>query len=178
MRRAGGTDAGLRRTGVTRAAGAPTRTHSSRLGPLAVLMTAVLLAGCSALMDAAPTPTPQPFPGIVGELGRVGVDALSWTAGDAGCDDATLRPTAISFMAQGLDQATPIQLRIYIFRDRTTWDRRSSDVEACAAHWATDPPNFELLRISPYVVAGQGPLPPQFKAALRDGITAAAGTGD
>jgi hypothetical protein len=51
-------------------------------------------------------------------------------------------------------------------------------VEACAAQWATDPANFELIRISPYVVAGQGPLPPAFKDALRAGITAAAGTGD
>jgi hypothetical protein len=143
-----------------------------------VLVASALLAGCSALTDPAPTPTPQPFPGIVGELGRVGVNALSWTAGDAGCNDATLRPTAISFMAEGLDQAAPIQLRIYIFKDRATWDRRSSDVEACAAQWATDPGTFELVRISPYVVAGQGPLPPQFKSALRDGLTAAAGTGD
>jgi hypothetical protein len=138
----------------------------------------VLLAGCSALMDAAPTPTPQPFPGIVGELGRVGVDAISWSAGDAGCDDATLTPTAIRFDAEGLDQAGPIQLRIYIFRDRATWDRRSSDVESCAGEWATDPGTLEIRRISPYVVAGQGPWPPQFKAALRAGITAAAGTGD
>lgn len=143
-----------------------------------LLLASFVLAGCSALTDAAPTPTPQPFPGIVGELGRVGVDALSWTAGDAGCADATLAPTAIRFDAEGLDQATPVQLRIYIFRDRATWQRRASDVETCAASWATDPASFEILDISPYVVAGQGPWPPDFKAALRAGITAAAGTGD
>jgi hypothetical protein len=143
-----------------------------------VIAATVLLAGCSALLDPAPTPTPQPFPGIVGELEHVGIDALSWSAGDAGCDDATLTPTAIRFEADGLDQTNPIQLRIYIFRDRATWDRRSSDVEACAGEWATDPATFEILRISPYVVAGQGPWPPEFKAALRAGITAAAGTGD
>ena len=145
---------------------------------VAILAGAWLLAGCSALVDAPPTPTPQPFPGIVGELGRVGVEALSWTAGDAGCDDPTLAPTAIRFDAQGLDQAKPVQLRIYIFRDRATWDRRSTDVETCAAAWATDPASFEILHISPYVVAGQGPWPPEFKAAMRAGITAAAGTGD
>ena len=143
-----------------------------------VLAATMLLAGCSSVLDAAPTPTPQPFPGIVGELGRVGVEALSWTSGDAGCDDATLAPTAISFNAEGLDQGTPLQLRIYIFRDRATWNRREPDVEACAAAWATDPATFELVSVSPYVVAGQGPWPPAFKAALRAGITAAAGTGD
>ena len=147
--------------------------------PLVCLIAASgLLAGCSALLDAAPTPTPQPFPGIAGELGSVGVDVLSWTAGDAGCEDATLSPTAIRFEAQGLDQPTPVLLRIYIFRDRATWDRRTSDVEACAAAWATDPAAFELMQISPYVVTGQGPWPPRFEQAVREGITAAAGTGD
>ncbi len=145
---------------------------------LTMAVASLLLAGCSALTDAAPTPTPQPFPGIVGELGRIGVEALSWTAGDAGCSDSTLTATAIRFDADGLDQTSPLQLRIYIFKDRATWDRRSSDVEACVAEWATDPATFEIVRISPYVVAGQGPWPPQFKAALRNGITAAAGTGD
>ena len=153
-----------------------TRTPRSKV--LAALVVSAVLAGCSALTDAAPTPTPQPFPGIVGELGRVGVDALSWTAGDAGCDDATLAPTAIRFDADGLDQPTPVQMRIYIFRDRATWDRRTPDVESCAAEWATDLSTFELMPISPYVVAGQGPWPPEFKAAVRAGITAAAGTGD
>ncbi len=143
---------------------------------LAAAMTA--LAGCSALLEPAPTPTPQPFPGITGELGRVGVDVLSWTSGDAGCDDPTLSPTAIRFEAQGLDQRTPVTVRIYIFRNREAWTRRSADVEACAATWATDPATFELLQVSPYVVAGQGPWPAQFDAAVREGITAAAGTGD
>lgn len=144
------------------------------LAPAAVL----LLAGCSAILEAAPTPTPQPFPGITGELGRVGIDVVSWTAGDAGCDDPTLSPTAIRFDAQGLDQPGPVHLRIYIFKNREAWNRRSADVERCAGEWATDPATFELLQISPYVVAGQGPWPPQFETAVRAGITAAAGTGD
>lgn len=139
---------------------------------------ALVLAGCSALREPAPTPTPQPFPGITGELGRVGVDVISWTAGDAGCDDPTLIAPAIRFDAKGLDQPIPVQLRIYIFKNREAWDRRSADVEACAVAWATDPATFELLQVSPYVVAGQGPWPPQFDAAVREGITAAAGTGD
>ena len=155
----------------------PSPRHHPTLALLA-LLSAVLLAGCSALLDAAPTPTPQPFPGIAGELGRFGVDVISWTAGDAGCDDPSLSPTAIRFDAQGLDQPTPVHVRIYIFKSREAWNRRSADVEACAAAWATDPPTFELLQISPYVVAGQGPWPPAFDKAIRDGVTAAAGTGD
>ena len=150
----------------------------NRHRPLVALALSLALAGCSALLEVAPTPTPQPFPGIVGELGRVGVNARSWTSGDAGCDDPTLAPTAIRFDADGLDQASPVQLRIYIFKNREAWERRSADVESCAAAWATDPATFELVQISPYVVAGQGPWPPQFKKAVRDGITAAAGTGD
>ena len=140
--------------------------------------TALALMGCAALQEPAPTPTPQAFPGIVGELGRLGVNAIEWTSGDAGCDDPTLHPTAIRFEVQGLDQPAPIQLRIYIFRNREAWQRRLPDVEACAAAWAEDPATFELLEISPYVLAGQGPWPPQFEQAVRDGITTAAGNGD
>jgi hypothetical protein len=143
-----------------------------------VAAAAVVLAGCSALLEAAPTPTPQPFPGISGELGRVGVDVVSWTAGDTGCDDPTLVPTAIRFDAEGLDQPTPVHVRIYIFKSREAWERRSADVDSCVGRWATDPATFELLQVSPYVVAGQGPWPPEFDKAMRDGITAAAGTGD
>ena len=150
----------------------------SRVRSLVSVLACLAVMGCSALLEAAPTPTPQPFPGISGELGRVGVDVLSWTSGDAGCDDPTLSPTAIRFEAQGLDQATPVSVRIYIFKNREAWSRRSADVEACAAAWAADPATFELLNISPYVVAGQGPWPPRFDAAVRQGITAAAGTGD
>ena len=149
-----------------------------RMPALLTLLSVALLAGCSALLDAAPTPTPQPFPGIAGELGRFGVEVISWTAGDAGCDDPTLSPTAIRFDAKGLDQPAPVHIRIYIFKNREAWERRSTDVETCAAAWATELATFELLQISPYVVAGQGPWPPQFDAAVRAGITAAAGTGD
>ena len=142
------------------------------------LVASIALTGCSALVEPAPTPTPQPFPGITGELGRVGVDVLSWTAGDPGCDDPTLSPTAIRFDAQGLDQPTPATIRIYIFKNREAWTRRSADVERCVIDWAADVATVELLQVSPYVVAGLGPWPPQFDAAMREGITAAAGTGD
>jgi len=138
---------------------------------------AVALAGCSGLLESAPTPDPVPFPEITGQLGRFGITVSSWVSGDPGCNDPSLSPTAIRFEAEGLDQATPIVLRVYIFRNRDAWDRRLADVDTCAAAWATDPATFEQLQVSPYVVAGQGPWPPAFAAALRNAITASAGNG-
>jgi hypothetical protein len=151
----------------------------SRLPGLApaVLVLLVTLGGCAGALESPPVPDPEAFPGIAGQLGRFGVDVSDWASGDAGCDDATLSPTAIRFDATGLDQATPIRLRIYIFRDRGAWERRLADVDACAAAWADDPATFEIVQVSPYVVAGQGPWPPEFDAALRRGLTEAAGSG-
>jgi hypothetical protein len=136
------------------------------------------LAACAGVLQSPGAPPPEPFPGITGHLGRFGVDVLTWTSGDAGCDDPTLGPTAIRFQAQGLDQATPVLLRIYIFRDHDAWDRRLADVDTCVAAWATDPATFEIVQVSPYVLAGQGPWPPGFKKAISDGLTEAAGNGD
>ena len=141
------------------------------------LALAVALGGCSALQGSPPIPDPEPFPGISSQLGRFGVDVLNWTAGDAGCDDPTLAPTAIRFEARGVDQPAAVQLRIYIFRNREAWERRQADVDACAAAWATDPTSFEIVQISPYVLAGQGPWPPGFDAAVRKALTEAAGSG-
>jgi hypothetical protein len=144
---------------------------------VAIVVLMAVLAGCAGLLESPPVPDPEPFPGIASQLGRFGVDVESWTSGDAGCDDPTLSPTAIRFDAAGLDQASPVHLRIYIFRDRDAWERRLADVDACAAAWADDPATFEIVQVSPYVVAGQGPWPAQFDAALRKGLLEAAGTG-
>jgi hypothetical protein len=144
---------------------------------IAALLLGLWLAGCSAILVSPAPPGPEAFPGIVGRLGQVGIDVSSWTSGDSGCDDASLNPTAIRFTADGLDQATPMTLRIYIFADRTAWDRRLADVDACAGRWTTDPATFEIVQLSPYVVAGQGPWPPGFAAALRKAIEASAGSG-
>jgi hypothetical protein len=141
------------------------------------LLLAFVAAGCAGLQGSPPIPDPASFPEIASQLGRFGVDVENWTAGDAGCDDPTLAPTAIRFEAQGLDEASPVQLRIYIFRNRDAWERRQADVDTCAAAWATDPSTFEIVQISPYVLAGQGPWPPQFEAAVRKALTEAAGTG-
>jgi len=144
---------------------------------IAAFLLAFVAAGCSKILDQPPTDAPQPFPGIVGELGRFGITVSSWTSGDTGCDNPDLSPVAFRFIAQGLDQPTPIVLRIYIFGDHAAWDRRLADVDTCASSWATDPASFQQLQISPYVVAGQGPWPPSFAEALRKGITESAGSG-
>ena len=147
-------------------------------GLAAALLLGLMLVGCSALRVSPPPPGPEPFPGIAGRLGQVGIDVSSWTSGDSGCEDPSLNPTAIRFTASGLDQSTPLTLRIYIFADRAAWDRRLADVDTCAGSWTTDPSTFQIIQTSPYVVAGQGPWPPQFAEALRKGIQAAAGSGD
>jgi hypothetical protein len=138
---------------------------------------ALTLAGCAGVLQSPPVPDPAAFPEITGQLGRFGVEVLNWTAGDPGCDDPTLSPTSIRFDAKGLDQTIPVQLRIYIFRNRDAWNRRLADVDSCAAAWAADPATFELLQVSPYVLAGQGPWPPEFDAAVRRALQEAAGNG-
>jgi len=144
---------------------------------VACLLLAASLSACSSILQSPPVPDPEPFPGIAGQLGRFGVDVATWTSGDDGCDDRSLSPTAIRFDASGLDQATPVHLRIYIFRDRDAWERRLADVDACVAAWVDDPATFVIVQVSPYVVAGQGPWPPLFDAALRKGLKESAGTG-
>lgn len=148
---------------------------AARASILAVV--ALVLAGCSALLQSPPVPAPEPFPGVSGHLGRFGVDVLQWTSGDAGCANDDLKPTAIRFTADGLDQATPVTLRIYIFRDKATWEARQPDVATCASAWATDPATFQIVQVSPYIVAGQGPWPPMFAKAISDGLSEAAGSG-
>jgi hypothetical protein len=138
---------------------------------------AVTLAACGALTVSPPVPGPESFPEFSSQLGRVGIDVESWTSGDDGCDDPSLSPTAIRFEASGLDQTSPVTLRIYIFRNRDAWERRRSDVDSCAAEWADDPATFQIESTSPYVLAGQGPWPPGFAAAVRAALKAAAGSG-
>ena len=150
---------------------------TSRFAPPCLLVLAVVLAGCGRSLQSPPTPDPEAFPGIAGQLGRFGIDVQTWTSGDSGCDDPTLNPTAIRFTAQGLDQATPLTLRIYIFRNHDSWDRRLADVDTCAGSWTTDPASFEIVQTSPYVVAGQGPWPPAFADAIHKALTASAGNG-
>ena len=148
-----------------------------RIALPSLLALAFFLAGCAGILQSPPVPDPEAFPGIAGQFGRFGVEVLNWTAGDPGCVDPELSPTSIRFEAKGLDQASPVLMRIYIFRNREAWERRLADVDACAAAWANDPLTFELLQVSPYVLAGQGPWAPQFEGAIRKGIQESAGNG-
>jgi hypothetical protein len=135
------------------------------------------LAACSGLVEARPTPTPIDFGGIASTLSNKGVAVFSPVSGDAGCSNPDLVATAIRFDATGPGLPAPVRIRIYIFRDQTTWERRHGDVDACIAAWATDPATFEIVDAAPYVLAGQGPWPAAFKAAVAAALHEASGAG-
>ena len=158
---------------------APSRLRSALLAGI-VLGGAVVAAGCGTISRTPPAPTPADFPGMAGVLTQHGihVDPATIVSGDAGCDDANLGKTAIGFDASGLDQARPVRLHIYIFRNRAAYERLRSTIDQCAASFVTDPDTFESVETSPYVVAGQGPWGSTFKDNLRAALTEAAGTGN
>jgi hypothetical protein len=143
----------------------------------ALAIVAVLLAGCGTISRTPPVPTPGDFPTIAGAITNRGIHLGTIVSGDPGCPDQNLAKTAIAFDASGLDQASPTRIYIYIFRNRQTYERLRSTIDACAASYVTDPETYESVETSPYVVAGQGPWGPQFRAALRAAIDQAAGTG-
>ena len=145
---------------------------------LAVLGFAIAIAGCGVLTEAAPAPTPADFQGIASEIVRRGIAIDNLVSGDAGCDDKVLIPTAIGLDASGKDQAEPVRLYLYIFRNREAYERLRSTIDACAQSFVTDPQTFESIESSPFVLAGQGPWAPEFKATLREALTVASGTGD
>ena len=145
---------------------------------LAVLVAGILLAGCGTISNTPPVPTAGPFPTIAGQLSLHGIQVTAIVSGDAGCADTNLAKTAIGFDAAGLDQATPVRLHVYIFKNRATYERLRATVDACAGTFVTDPTTFESVEASPYVVAGQGPWGAAFKDNIRAAITEAAGTGD
>jgi hypothetical protein len=146
--------------------------------PLAVCLVALLVAACGVISTSAPAPTPADMGGIAIEFAKRGLVLDHLVSGDAGCDDHALAPTAIGFDASGLDQATPVRVHIYIFRNRASFEKLRSSVDACAQAFVTDPDTYETIEQSPFVVAGQGPWAPGFEAVLRAGLAAAAGTGD
>jgi len=154
------------------------RCPASAVSP-GVLLIALLvgLAGCG-LTAAPPAPTPADFQGLAGEVVKRGLQIEHIVSGDAGCDDITLKQTAIGLDAYGLDQDRPTRLYFYIFRNRASFERLRQTVDGCATSYATDPETFESIEASPFVVASAGPWAPEFKAALRAAIKEAAGTGD
>ena len=138
---------------------------------------ALLLAGCGTISTTPPPATPTDFPGLAGRLNAVGIEVRDWVSGDPGCDDPELARTAIRFQASGLDQAEPVTMYLFVFRNRDAWERNLGNIGPCAASFVTDPDTFEQVDQSPYVVAGQGPWAPEFEATLRRTLESAAGTG-
>jgi hypothetical protein len=145
--------------------------------PIAAGVVALAVVGCGAIAVTAPPATPTDFPGLTGRLNAAKIEVRDWVSGDAGCRDPELVPTAISFSAWGLDQAEPVRLYLYVFRNRAAFERHRVRVGPCAASFVTDPATYEEVGQSPYVVAGQGPWAPEFEAALRATLEASAGTG-
>jgi hypothetical protein len=133
------------------------------------------LAGCGRA-GVAPSPTPADFAGIVEQLAKAGIRVTNVVSGDAGCPDTTLTPTAIGFDASGLDQPVPLRIRVYMFRNRESWQHLAGTVAACARSYVSDPSTYESLAPSPFVVSGQGPWPARFAAGLETAFTAAAGS--
>jgi hypothetical protein len=148
-----------------------------RFARLVVLSGALVVAACGSV-NLTPAPaSPTDFAGLVGRLAVAKISVDQYVSGDAGCLDFDLVPTAISFHAQGLDQATPVKLYLYVFRNRASWDKLRATVATCAQSFVTDPGTFDEIDQSPYILAGQGPWAAQFKAALRTTLEIGAGTG-
>lgn len=139
---------------------------------------ALALSACGVVSTTPPAATPADFPGITAELARRAIQVNHFVSGDAGCADPVLIPTAITFDAKGLDQAVNVRIHIYIFRNREAFERLRAFIDACAASFVTDPDTYETVEQSPFVLAGQGPWGPEFESALREGLAAAAGSGN
>ena len=156
------------------------RAMSTRRATIAatLIVVAIVTGACGAISTTAPAPTPADFQGIAGELTKRHVVIDRIVSGDAGCDDPVLVPTAIGLDASGLDQATPVRIYLYIFRNREAFERLRATIDDCARSFVTDPDTFETVEQSPFVLAGQGPWAPEFEAAIRDSLEVAAGTGD
>ena len=142
-----------------------------------VLFAAFAVAACSFVETTPPAPTPADFQDTAIQLTQRGVVLDHVVSGDAGCDDKVLAPTAIAFDASGLDQSTKARMYLYIFNNRAAFERLRATVDDCARNFVTDPETYESLEQSPFVIVGQGPWGPKFKAALRAGLEVAAGTG-
>ena len=148
-----------------------------RLRLLALVAATLVLSACGTISSTAPPATPTDFPGLAGRFNAAGIEVSDWVSGDAGCADPDLVPASISFDARGLDQATDVRLYLYVFRNRAAFERHRGQIGPCAASFVTDAETYEEIQQSPYVLAGQGPWAPEFEAAVRKTLEAAAGTG-
>jgi hypothetical protein len=141
----------------------------------AVIVIAILLAvaGCGP-SNAAPSSSAVDFGGITADLAAAGIRVTNVVSGDAACADPALIPTAISFQASGLDQATPVSAHLYIFGSQASYDRLRQSVDACAGAFVRDPQGLVSIDASPFVLVGQGPWAPTFVAAIRGALGKAA----
>lgn len=146
-----------------------------RLAVGAVLL--VTLAGCTGSGATEPEATPTDFPGIAARMRPLGITLDNVLSGDAGCSDPELVKTAISFDASGLDQAEPVHVYLYIFRDDAAYQKLRPRVDLCARAYISDPETYVSVDISPYVANSQGPWTPEFEAAFRQGMEESAGGG-
>ena len=139
-----------------------------------VAVIAAVASGCSAFTPTTEPATPTDFAGVVAELETEGIAVDRVVSGDAGCPDQRLSRTAIGFDARGADQATPVRIYLYGFKDQQVYDALRPAVDACARSYVTDPAAFGSVDAPPYVLAGSGPWTPAFKAALRTALRRAA----
>jgi hypothetical protein len=145
---------------------------------LVLCLVVLVVAGCNFVETVPPSPSPADFQGVATEFAKRGIQIDKVVSGDAGCADTVLAPTARSFDASGLDQASTVRIYLYMFADRATYERLRSTVDACAASFVTDPQTYQSVEQSPFVMVGQGPWGQAFEAALRAGLVVAAGSGD
>ena len=154
----------------------PHRTFTARAATLVVAtLLPVVLGGCTALAGTPPPPSPADFAGIVSFLAAEGITVDQVRTGDAGCPDPKLVGPGISLRASGLDQASPVPLHLYLFRNAASYEKLRSNVDACSASYVTDPTTYEVVDSVPFVAAGQGPWGAGFAAALRTALDKAAG---
>lgn len=153
----------------------PRSTSRPAAWPVLVLLS-LLVAGC-AVESGPPKPTPARFDGIVLALQTQGIAIADVVSGDPGCRDPELVGVAVRFEASGLDAPTPRRVYLYRFRNRAAFERLRTRIDACARAYISDPATFASVEAPPFVLVGQGPWPPGFAAALRAGLTEAAGNG-
>jgi hypothetical protein len=147
-----------------------------RPSALALLLSgALVLGGCKALAGTPPPPSPADFAGVVSFLSAAGIGVQQVRTGDTGCTDPKLVGPAISLQASGVDQATPVALHLYMFKNQASYEALRSSVDACARSYVTDPATYETVESTPFVAVGQGPWAPGFTAALRSALDKAAG---
>ena len=143
---------------------------------LLAVVACLALSACESDNDPA-NPTPASLSAVLEVFGSNGIALSNVVSGDAGCANQDLAHTAVSFDAKGLDQTTPTRIYLYGFKNRATFERLASTVDACARSYATDPAAYGALQVSPFVLAGPGPWAPQFHERLRPALTQAAGNG-